>query len=257
MGQVSSGFESIGISFFTLYCLGLPIHSILHELMSSSNRDALRLKYQSLANNLNWLAHTTWPDLSTAVSWLDQYQKDPSPSHLKAAWYVSKYLAISTKNWGIYFTLPINNTRVLLTFSCPTSSAAYFIFELGTTRCLRITNYFWITFNCLQIHAGLLYCYTGPNSLAFQMGPMHWLSECQTVTAGSSTEAEIYATDECIKFLLELVQILDAKCSGSEIVSLGSWIWFSPSGLALCTSTWSVGWDSFLHTKGLLDAIGR
>jgi hypothetical protein len=40
-------------------------------------------------------------------------------------------------------------------------------------------------------------------------GPLHWLSKCQTVTAGSSAEAEIYATDECVKFLLELVQLLD------------------------------------------------
>jgi hypothetical protein len=40
-------------------------------------------------------------------------------------------------------------------------------------------------------------------------GPLHWLSKRQPVTAGSSAEAEIYTTDECIKFLLELVQILD------------------------------------------------
>jgi hypothetical protein len=41
------------------------------------------------------------------------------------------------------------------------------------------------------------------------LGPVHWLSKHQTVTAGSSAEAEIYATDECVKFLLELVQILE------------------------------------------------
>jgi hypothetical protein len=41
------------------------------------------------------------------------------------------------------------------------------------------------------------------------LGPIHWLSKCQSVTAGSSAEAEIYATDECVKFLLELVQILE------------------------------------------------
>ena len=41
------------------------------------------------------------------------------------------------------------------------------------------------------------------------MGPLHWLSKLQTVTAGSSAEAEIYATNECVKFLLELSQILD------------------------------------------------
>jgi hypothetical protein len=40
-------------------------------------------------------------------------------------------------------------------------------------------------------------------------GPIHWLSKQQKVTAASSAEAEIYATDECVKFLLELVQLLD------------------------------------------------
>ena len=48
-------------------------------------------------------------------------------------------------------------------------------------------------------------------------GPLHWLSKRQSVTAGSSTEAVIYAADECVKFaadecvkfLLELVQILE------------------------------------------------
>jgi hypothetical protein len=33
------------------------------------------------------------------------------------------------------------------------------------------------------------------------------MSKYHTVTAGSSAEAEIYATNECVKFLLEQVQI--------------------------------------------------
>jgi hypothetical protein len=41
------------------------------------------------------------------------------------------------------------------------------------------------------------------------LGPLHWLSKRQKVTAASSAEAEIYATDECVKFLLELVQLFD------------------------------------------------
>jgi hypothetical protein len=41
------------------------------------------------------------------------------------------------------------------------------------------------------------------------LGPLHWLSKRQSVTAGSSAEAEIYATDECVKFLLELFQIME------------------------------------------------
>jgi len=41
------------------------------------------------------------------------------------------------------------------------------------------------------------------------LGPLHWLSKWQSVTARSSAEAEIYVTNKCIKFLSELVQILD------------------------------------------------
>jgi hypothetical protein len=41
------------------------------------------------------------------------------------------------------------------------------------------------------------------------LGPIHWLSKQQMVTAGSSAEAEIYTTDECVKFLLELSQIME------------------------------------------------
>jgi hypothetical protein len=41
------------------------------------------------------------------------------------------------------------------------------------------------------------------------LGPIHWMSKHQKVTAASSAEAEIYATDECVKFLLKLVKILN------------------------------------------------
>jgi hypothetical protein len=35
------------------------------------------------------------------------------------------------------------------------------------------------------------------------------MSKHQSVTAGSSAETEIYATNECVKFLLELSQLMD------------------------------------------------
>jgi len=41
------------------------------------------------------------------------------------------------------------------------------------------------------------------------LGPLHWMSKCQKVTVASSAEAEIYATDECVKCLLALSQLLD------------------------------------------------
>jgi len=71
--------------------------------MSSQDRDSLWLAYQSLIGSLNWLAHTTRPDLATIVSLLAQHQSNPSPGHMEAARYAAKYLA-HTKTLGIYFT---------------------------------------------------------------------------------------------------------------------------------------------------------
>ena len=101
--------ETLGINidnvshFSTPYRSGYPVDSVAFVEMSSSDRDKLRLKFQSLVGSLNWLAHTTRPDLSTIVSLLAQHQSLPSPGHYESALYVVKYLA-TTKTLGIYFT---------------------------------------------------------------------------------------------------------------------------------------------------------
>jgi hypothetical protein len=101
--------DSLGIQFTSISTFSSPyqsylvIDSIPNQEMSSTDRDKLRLKYQSLVGSLNWLAHTTRPDLSTVVSLLAQHQSMPSPGHYEAALYVSKYLA-TTRNLGIYFS---------------------------------------------------------------------------------------------------------------------------------------------------------
>ena len=38
-------------------------------------------------------------------------------------------------------------------------------------------------------------------------GTLHWISKCQYITAQSSTESEIYATDECVKILRHIANI--------------------------------------------------
>jgi hypothetical protein len=53
-----------GISTFTIpYRSGQPIDSIPHQDISVTERDHLRLKYQSIVGSLNWLAHTTRPNI--------------------------------------------------------------------------------------------------------------------------------------------------------------------------------------------------
>ncbi|MFN9952902.1 MAG: hypothetical protein ACK55I_07365, partial [bacterium] len=63
---------------------GLLIGSIPTLPMTSTERDQLRLQYQSLVGSLNWLAHTTRPDISTVVSLLAQHQATHSKGHLDA-----------------------------------------------------------------------------------------------------------------------------------------------------------------------------
>jgi hypothetical protein len=88
-------------SFVSPYHSGLPIDSIPPSTLPSSEQDKLRLHYQSLVGSINWLAHTTRPDLSTVVSLLAQQQSNPSPGHLEAALHVIKYIA--QNNYGNIF----------------------------------------------------------------------------------------------------------------------------------------------------------
>jgi hypothetical protein len=64
----SLGFDTLnGSSFATPYRSGIPIDSIPTENLLSTQWDALLLQYQSLVESLNWLAHTTHPELSMVV----------------------------------------------------------------------------------------------------------------------------------------------------------------------------------------------
>ena len=75
------------------------------------------------------------------------------------------------------------------------------------------------------------------------LGPLHWISKRQTITAGSSAEAEIFATNGCVKFLLELVQLLDY---------LGVKDVFMPHvNIVYNDNQASVNWSKSTTTKGL------
>jgi hypothetical protein len=195
----SLGFETLNGSIFaTPDQSGIAIDSILPEELSLSQRDLLRLQYQSLVGSLNWLAHTTRPDLSTVVSLLAQHQQSPSTGHLEAAKHVVKYLT-GTKQLGIYFT---SKRRPVL--------ESFLHFPLNS-QILSMSDANWgpQDASISKSHPKLPLFASHSMSACYidLLGPVHWVSKCQSVTAGSSAEVEIYATDECIKFLLELVQI--------------------------------------------------
>ena len=74
-------------------------------------------------------------------------------------------------------------------------------------------------------------------------GPLHWVSKRQTITARSTAEAEIYATDECVKSLIHL----DMLVSG---LGLQQHIMPRPI-LVLNDNAACVSWSRNTTTKGL------
>jgi hypothetical protein len=182
------------------YRSGMSIDSIPTQSLSSTERDKLRLQYQSLVGSLNWLSHTTRPDLSTVVSLLAQHLSNPSQGHLDAAHYVVKYLSY-TRTLGIYFS------------SCRRAQLEAFLHFPLPSPLLSMSDANWGPQDASCSSSTMeLPLFASRSMSAYYidlLGPLHWLSKRQTVTAGSSAEAEIYATNECVKFLLELSQILD------------------------------------------------
>jgi hypothetical protein len=231
----SLGYLNMGSNLFTTpYHSGLSIDSIDIQDLPSDQKDLLRLQYQSLVGSLNWLAHTTHPDLSTVVSLLAQYQSNPSPGHYEAAKYVVRYLA-ATRDLGIKFT---SAKRSVL--------ESFLHFPIPTTV-LSMSDANWGPQDAsLSSNPKELPLFASRSMSAFYvdlLGPLHWKSTQQKVTAASSAEAEIYATDECVKFLLELVQIVDF---------LGFREVFMPStNIIYNDNSACVNWSKNCTTKGL------
>ncbi len=197
----SLGFTSTSVSMFTTpYRSGFAIDPIPHQSMSFTDRDYLCLNYQSLVGSFNWLAHTTRPDLSTAESLLAQHESNPSSGHLEAACYVVKYLS-NTKTFGyLFYQCKTFYCGVIFKFPLPNHVLSMFDANWGPKDASQSKSIMELPlFASLSMSAFYVDLF----------GPLHWMSTQQTATAGSSAEAEEYATNECVKFLLELVQIFE------------------------------------------------
>ena len=72
---------------------------------------------------------------------------------------------------------------------------------------------------------------------------MHWCSKRQKVTARSSAESEIYATDECTKALLHLSHIIDGFRLSCELMN-GPTPVYNDNTACVC-------WSKNTTTKGL------
>ena len=176
------------------YRSGLPIDSIPSP---STPNKSLITKYRSLVGSLLWLSQATRPDLATVVSLLAQHQRNPSPGHIKAAKHVIRYVK-NTVDEGIIFSSRRN-----------TDMEAFLQFPISPDQLLPLTDANWGSQDqslpgSKPVELERFKTRSMSGFIIFFNGPVHWCSKRQRITARSSAEAEIYATDECVKELLRL-----------------------------------------------------
>ena len=184
----------------TPYRSGKPVDSITHKDLPQHEFLPLQQKYRSIIGSLNWLAHSTRPDLSTITSILTKYQNKPSPGHLYAAQFALKYLA-GTRQLGLLFT---TNQHI--------DAQTFIHFPLNKLTSYTDSN--WGPQDAskpppnTKETVDLFKTRSISGHIILLHGPLHWLAKRQKSTAQSTAEAEIYSTNECVKDLLNLQHII-------------------------------------------------
>jgi hypothetical protein len=193
----------------TPYRSGLPIDSLPKQPnVSKTDNETLRSKFRSFMGMLNWLSISTRPDLTTVHSLLASATESPTRAHLEALRHVGRYVK-ATPDYGISFSsrshaalesfveFPIDDNKDKphpLAFadsnwgpqdaSIPSDSNARYI-DLGETR---------------SVCGHLVF---------LSNGPLIWKSHKEKRNSRSSCEAEIKATDECVKSVQWLRNVLN------------------------------------------------
>jgi hypothetical protein len=196
----------------TLYRTGYPADKIKTESYDKTTQIKMTHLYQVLIGSLNWLSMSTRPDIATITNMLAKYSNNPSKGHIDQAKRVIKYLK-GTKTKGILFT------------SRQHSKLETFIkFPISPSIITTMTDANWgpqdqskpSPTNNEDLE--LLKSRSISGYLIWLGGPVHWSSKRQSITARSSAEAEIYATDECTKQLIHLSYIIEGLGLTEEIM---------------------------------------
>jgi len=171
--------------------------------MKSPEKEKLEHELRSYVGSFLWLSQGTRPDIATITNILSKHQHNATPAHISAAKYVIKYLK-GTKQFGITFN---SNTDI--------SISSFVHFPINSKEITGITDANWGPQDQSKPIPGKIY----PKLDIFKSrsisghlitfhGPLHWSSKRQKVTARSSAEAEIYATDHCVRDILYLRNIM-------------------------------------------------
>ena len=180
----------------TPYRNGFPVDAI-PQLPSQDEPSKIKHFIQVLIGSLNWLSISTRPDITTITAMIAKYVSKPNQQYINAAKRVIKYLK-GTKDLGITFSSTSDQSleaHVKFPIADPTTGLADANWcpqdaskpKPNSTEQLDL-------FKSRSISGFLLWF----------NGPLHWSSQRQHITARSTAEAEIYATDECAKYITHL-----------------------------------------------------
>jgi len=192
---------------------GNPVDSIND---TTTDDPSLEKELRSYVGSLLWLSVGTRPDLSTITNILAKHQNNPPKKHIAAAKYAIKYLK-GTKELGLTFSSeaqPNNQINGFLNFPINTPSVG------------ALTDANWGPQDQSTPKPNMIYpkldLFKSRSISGYVLtlhGPLHWQSKRQTITARSSAEAEIYATDECVKQLLYVRNIIKDLGLEQELLS--------------------------------------
>ena len=187
----------------TPYRSGLPVDSIPSIDMPNDAKNTLSVKFQSLVGSLQWLSSCTRPDIAVITSILAKYQSNPSPGHYDSGKYVLRYL-LGTNTLGISFHSNIDPIlSTFINFPLPPKPKLSGVADSNWgSQDQSLTNI------PSQSAIDLFKSRSISGHVISFHGPLHWTAKRQSVTARSSAEAEIYATDECCKDIIYLSQII-------------------------------------------------
>ena len=204
-----AGLQDASKPVITPYRSGLPVDAITAPPPSPSDKATLKQQLRTLVGCMNWLCQGTRPDIATITSMLAQYQNSPTAAHIQAAKYAIRYIQ-QTKHLGIYFDSQFRNQL-----------ESYIKYPKDPLVALTDAN--WGSQDLSKIPENktipLFKSRSISGHIIFLFGPLHWQSKRQTITARSSAEAEIYATDECVRELTYIRKILTDLSLTKEFLS--------------------------------------
>ena len=221
----------------TPYHSGLPVDK-LPTIPPDDSTPKIKHFMQVLIGSLNWLSISTRPDITTIPTMIAKYVNSPTQQHIQAAKRVIKYLK-GTRSLGITFGHQSNSIlQGHVKFPIPSQPTGLSDANWGpqdastpkqnTTEKLEL-------FKTRSISGFLLW----------MNGPLHWSSKRQNITARSTAEAEVYATDECAKSIARLRKLVYGLGLGKELMPNKTIIYND--------NTACVYWSHNMTTKGLRD----